>query len=222
MENEIIYILTNDSMPGYVKVGKTSTSLEQRIRELSSSTSVPIPFTCYYACTVDNASFVERQLHDAFGDNRINPKREFFKISPQRIMAALKLREISDITPREDYIDSKEDKEALQYVREKRSVFRFSLVDIPVGSELVFSRDESKRAKVIDDRNIEFNGEITSLSLSAKNILGYNYPVAGTDYWMYDDETLSERRNRIEHENAEMEAVVDHQAHFEAEVKKNK
>ncbi len=63
---QIIYILTNEAMPGYVKIGKTTTSLEQRIKELSSSTSIPLPFTCFYACTVRNCDFVERQLHEAF------------------------------------------------------------------------------------------------------------------------------------------------------------
>ena len=86
---EIIYILINEAMPGYVKIGKTSTSLEQRVRELSGSTSVPLPFTCFYACTVKDASFVERQLHDAFDNNRINPHREFFQISPERVVSPL-------------------------------------------------------------------------------------------------------------------------------------
>lgn len=71
--SEIIYILTNEAMPGYVKIGKTNTSLEQRVRELSSSTSVPLPFTVFYACTVSNAAFVEHQLHDTFDNNRVNP-----------------------------------------------------------------------------------------------------------------------------------------------------
>jgi hypothetical protein len=64
--NEIIYVLTNETMPGYVKIGKTNTNLEQRVRELSASTSVPLPFTVFYACTVKDAHFVEHQLHDAF------------------------------------------------------------------------------------------------------------------------------------------------------------
>ncbi|MFA5207739.1 MAG: GIY-YIG nuclease family protein [Candidatus Paceibacterota bacterium] len=195
---DIIYIVINEAMPGYVKIGKTSTSLEQRIRELSSSTGVPLPFTCFYACTVKDASFVEHQLHDAFDDSRTNPKREFFQISPERVVAALKLAEIENITPRDDFVDNKEDQQALHQARARRSIFKFSMVDIPVGSELVFSRDETKKAKVIDDRLIEFEGKKTSLSLSAQKILGYKSGVAGTDYWMYEDETLDERRRKFE------------------------
>jgi hypothetical protein len=198
--NDIIYILINEAMPGYVKIGKTSTSLEQRIRELSGSTSVPLPFTCFYACTVNNSSFVEHQLHDAFDNNRVNPKREFFQIAPERVVAALKLAQIEDITPKRDFVDSPEDQKSLDQARTIRSRFNFDMVGIPVGSELTFSRDENAKAKVIDSHYVEFNGEKISLSKSAQNILGYEYGIAGTDYWMYDGETLDERRQRIESE----------------------
>lgn len=199
--NEIIYILTNEAMPGYVKIGKTSTSLEQRIRELSASTSIPLPFTCFYACTVHNATFVEHQLHDAFDDNRINPRREFFQISPERVVSALKLAEIENITPKNDFVDSQEDQHALNQARaEIRARFNFKMVHIPVGAELVFSRDENIKAKVVDERSINFNNEITSLSASAQKILNYDYGVQGTAYWMYEGETLDERRRKIEGE----------------------
>lgn len=198
---EIIYILINEAMPGYVKIGKTSTSLEQRIRELSTSTSVPLPFTCFYACVVENSTFVEHQLHDAFDNNRINPRREFFQISPERVVAALKLAEIENITPRKDYVESVEDQKALNQVRaEMREKFKFKMVNIPAGAELNFSRDENIKAVVIDNKSISFNGAITSLSASAQKILGYDYGVQGTAYWMYDGETLDERRRRLESE----------------------
>lgn len=201
--NEIIYILINEAMPGYVKIGKTSTNLEQRIRELSASTSVPLPFTCFYACTVKNVAFVEHQLHDAFDNNRINPKREFFQISPERVVSALKLVEIEDITPKKDFVESKEDQHALNQARaEKRTQFHFKMVNIPIGAELVFSRDENIKAKVIDNKSISFNNKITSLSASAQEILGYDYGVQGTAYWMYEGETLDERRKRLEGEEA--------------------
>lgn len=198
--NEIIYILINEAMPGYVKIGKTSTSFEQRIRELSSSTSIPIPFTCFYACTVNDAAFVEHQLHDAFDNNRVNPKREFFQIAPERVVSALKLAQIEDITPKQDFVDSPEDQQSLNQARNIRERFNFDMVGIPIGSELVFSRDENAKATVVDSHYIEFNGEKISLSKSAQKILGYDYGVAGTDYWMYKEETLDELRRRLESE----------------------
>jgi hypothetical protein len=198
---EIIYILTNEAMPGYVKIGKTNTSLEQRVRELSSSTSIPLPFTVIYACTVLNANFVEHQLHDAFDDNRINPRREFFKIDPERVVAALKLAQIENITPKNDIVDSPEDQKALNKARQVRSRFNFDMVDIPVGTELYFSRDDSIKAMVVGrsgSETIEYNGSLTSLSKAAQEILGYSNVVSGTAYWSYDGETLDERRQRFE------------------------
>ena len=198
--NEIIYILINEAMPGYVKIGKTSNSLEQRIRELSGSTSVPLPFTCFYACTVNNSAFVEHQLHDAFDNNRVNPKREFFQIAPERVVSALKLAQIEDITPKKDFVESPEDQQSLNQARTIREKFNFNMVNIPIGSELIFSRDENVRAIVIDNHSIALNGEKISLSKSAQKILGYEYGVAGTDYWMYRGETLDELRRRLESE----------------------
>jgi len=201
--NEIIYILTNEAMPGYVKIGKTSTSLEQRIRDLSASTSVPLPFTCFYACSVKNSTFVEHQLHDAFDNNRINPRREFFQIAPERVVAALKLAEIENVTPKRDLIESKEDREAHEEAIERRGRFNFELAKIPLGAEIYFSRDENQKAKVIDlrsSKSIEFNGKVASVSDSARELLGVSYGVAGTDYWMFDGETLDERRKRMEQE----------------------
>jgi len=199
--NEVIYILTNEAMPGYVKIGKTNNDLEQRVRELSASTSVPLPFTVFYACIVKNAQFVEHQLHDAFDDNRVNPKREFFRVAPERVVAALKLAEIENITPKRDIVETKEDQEALDAARKIRSRFNFEMVKIPIGAELYFSRDENIKAKVVDTHaanSIEYNGKKTSLSRSAQRILGYDYGVAGTDYWMYEGETLDERRRKLE------------------------
>jgi len=150
-----------------------------------------------FACTVKDAQFVEHQLHDAFDNNRINPKREFFQIAPERVVSALKLAEIENITPKKDFVENKEDQQALIKARKIREKFNFDMAKIPVGAELVFSRDESIKAKVLDNHSVEYDGKKTSLSNSAQKILGYDYGVAGTDYWMYEGETLDERRKKI-------------------------
>lgn len=226
----IIYILRNEAMPGYIKIGKTSLGLlEQRIRDLSN-TSVPIPFTCFYAARVMNMHFVEKQLHDAFDNHRTNPKREFFQIAPERVVAALKLAELEDVTPKKEFVTTKEDSDALNEARERRSIFNFEMVDIPQNTELSFSRDESIKARVIDNRSVEFNGKVTSLSASAREILGYDYGVAGTDYWKYEGETLDERRRRFERglnepspmELIQMDAEVDTYLQLQEDIARGK
>lgn len=209
----IIYVLTNEAMPGYVKIGKTSTSLEQRIRELSSSTSVPISFTCFYACTVKDMHFVERQLHDAFDNDRINPRREFFRIAPERVVAALKLAELEDITPPKDFVESAEEQHALDEARKRRAVFRFSLVGIHKGAILIFTRDPNVTCIVVDDRKVDFGGEVMSLSVAAHRALrqiGVEWKaVQGPLYWKYDGETLDERRIRFEEGDEPTEEEIE-------------
>src|SRR3989338_10275153 len=126
----IVYILTNEAMPGYIKIGKTSTSVEQRILELSRSSAVPLPFECYYAARVADMDKVEEALHDAFGDHRANPRREFFNISPERVVAILKLLTLEDVTPsRNTGVEFREDAIAIERARKKRSAFNFKMVD---------------------------------------------------------------------------------------------
>lgn len=194
--NEIVYVLINEAMPGYVKIGRT-TNLEQRIRSLDT-TSVPLPFECFYACTVKDANFVEQQLHDTFLDTRVRSSREFFEVSPDRVVSAMKLAEIENVTPKKDYVETAEDQKALNQARTRRAVFNFGLVGIPVGAELSFVNDENVKVRVVDNRTVDFNGKITSLSKAAQDILGVDWPAQGPIYWVYEGETLDERRNRLE------------------------
>jgi len=199
MDNEIVYILINEAMPGYVKIGITS-NLEQRIRSLDT-TSVPLPFECFYACTVQNARLTEQRLHDAFLDNRVRTSREFFEISPERVVSALKLAEIENVTPGQDYVESEEDQKALNEARERRAMFNFEMVDIPVGAQIHFIHDPEQVATVVQQRGqqtIEFAGVLTSPSAAAKQLLAVDWPAQGTLYWMYEGETLDERRRRME------------------------
>ncbi|OHA41139.1 MAG: hypothetical protein A3J31_00230 [Candidatus Taylorbacteria bacterium RIFCSPLOWO2_02_FULL_48_16] len=192
--NEIVYILTNEAMPDYIKIGKTN-NVVRRIQDLDW-TNIPLPFQCYYAARVKDASFAETQIHSIFADNRVRSNREFFKVNPERVVAAIKLIELENVTPKNDNGEHPEVKEELEKIYTKR--YNFKAADIPVGTELTFTRNPSVKARVVANSNIEINGETKSLSRAARDLLGYSYAVAGPLYWMYEDETLDERRKRIE------------------------
>ncbi|WP_051093269.1 GIY-YIG nuclease family protein [Sphingobium indicum] len=84
----IIYVLTNDAMPGMIKIGRTSgEGVERRVAELSRATGVPLPFKVAVARSVHDAHKVEKALHTAFGPDRVNPSREFFAIAEHRAVA---------------------------------------------------------------------------------------------------------------------------------------
>jgi hypothetical protein len=46
--------LTNSSMPGLVKIRITESNVEDRIKGLDT-TSVPVPFECFYAAQITDA-----------------------------------------------------------------------------------------------------------------------------------------------------------------------
>lgn len=196
--NETIYILTNEAMPGYIKIGYTYGSLEDRLRQLDT-TSMPLPFEVYYACEVEDAKEDERWMHEILGDKRVRDRREFFKMDPERAVIALQRIQLREIETYTSIATPTQQKEIAQK-KKIRSRFDFDKYGIPVGAEIYFSRDENVNARVLSKNRIELNGLEVSLSQSAEQILGFG-PVAGTLYWMYEGETLDERRRRMDNEN---------------------
>ncbi len=198
-----VYILINEAMPGLVKIGRTATSVKQRISELNSPAGIPLPFTCYYAARVDDCVKVERKLHEAFGDHRVRDKREFFWLSPHRAQAALELAALEDVTPREEIIDEFPEDAERGLIREnnRRILPTFSQYQIPIGSTLHLTKDSSIVATVDGERSVSYNGEIMSLSAAALQglrQLGYNWKSAhGAAYWEYEGETIWDRFERL-------------------------
>tara|TARA_B100001287_G_scaffold228911_1_gene199149 strand:+ start:64 stop:672 length:609 start_codon:yes stop_codon:yes gene_type:complete len=194
---DTVYILTNEAMPGLVKIGRTSKPIEERLKELGSKTGVPLPFSCYYAAEVDDAAKLEDVFHKAYADNRVNPNREFFSISPEAARTILKEFEISDRTVSEQFEDDAE-KAAFEKISKVRSFFDFNEIGINPGEEVEFVRDSTIKATVYDDSTINFNGKITSLSAAAGEILNKDKDVKsrynGVLYWSYKGQTLYELR----------------------------
>lgn len=197
----IVYILTNEAMPGLIKIGLTNSTVEQRMITLDN-TSIPLPFECYYAARVSDSAKIERALHVGLGDHRIRNSREFFRMEPYRAKAILELLAIEDVTPGNSVFAEPEDQEALTRAVEARPPFKFSLAKIPVGAVLNFAKDETITAEVIDDKRIKFRDRDMSLSGAALEIvseLGYSWKqIAGPQWWLYEGMTLSELRNQQE------------------------
>lgn len=202
MTKGIIYILTNEAMEGYVKIGKTSNNVEERMRQLDT-TSVPLPFECYHASEVDDMDKAEKLLHDAFDDIRTRPRREFFEIAPERVRSALRLAEVADVTPRGEVVEDAADSIALEKAHKQRSRFNFSLISIEAGTILYHRKDETITCEVLNDREVNYNGERTSLSraaLDAYHSLGYDWKsVSGPETWMFEGKSLDLLRKEIEY-----------------------
>ena len=189
-----VYILINEAMPGIIKIGWTDKKVEERMKELDK-TSTPVPFTCYFAKRVEDPTFVESKLHEAFDEFRIRDNREFFRMSPDQAKAALEIATGTDVTPKDDVVESESDRVALNKER-NRNRFNFDEAGIEPGEILEFKKDPSIKAKVLENGQIDFRGTRTSLSQSALIIvqeMGYKWnKIAGPQFWMYKGKTLYE------------------------------
>ena len=84
-----LYCVSNQSMPGILKVGMTEQSPEIRLNEANSSDTwrPPTPYKIEFAKKVLNPKQKETTLHNLLSQytERINPKREFFRVSSEEV-----------------------------------------------------------------------------------------------------------------------------------------
>ncbi|WP_446496955.1 DUF4041 domain-containing protein [Humibacillus xanthopallidus] len=95
-----VYVISNIGAfgEGVVKIGMTR-RLEpmDRIRELGDA-SVPFTFDVHALFFSDDAVTIEAMLHREFAQqrlNKVNPRREFFRVRPQQVLEALTEHKVS-------------------------------------------------------------------------------------------------------------------------------
>jgi hypothetical protein len=86
-----IYLLINYSMPGLLKIGLTTRPVDERMRELSGSTSVPTPFVLVFDVLVSDCRAAEKRLHDVLTEKgyRAASNREFFTAPIDQVIRAM-------------------------------------------------------------------------------------------------------------------------------------
>jgi hypothetical protein len=84
-----LYLLVNRSMPGLVKIGKTTREPGERMRELGGVTGVPTPFELVFKVFVDDCSAAERLVHERLERHRVSTRREFFDVSTDEAIHAM-------------------------------------------------------------------------------------------------------------------------------------
>lgn len=110
-EKGYVYILTNPSFrEDWVKIGKSSRSVEERIKELDT-TAIPLPFEIYATLRTKKFDIAERHVHhmiDRLTTLRIRRNREFFNIKPDEALDIFKdVADLLDDAVIEIYHDGK-------------------------------------------------------------------------------------------------------------------
>ena len=193
-KKNIVYIVTNEGMPGMIKIGVTD-NLAQRLRDLDN-TSVPLPFECYYAVEVNDANDIETKLHRGLVKSRVRQRREFFNVSPEEAKQLLSIAEGKNVTPSFTETETEDDNQALKTAHKRRENFRFDMVGILVGTKLQFKNDSDIECEVLESNKVLYKDEAMSISKSAALVLDTDFPVQGTLFWYYQGESLDSIRNK--------------------------
>jgi hypothetical protein len=85
-----VYAVSNASMPGILKIGRTARMPDARLREMNGRTETPTPFRIEAVIRSSNAAWTERAVHERLGDSRVNERREFFRVTPSKALETMK------------------------------------------------------------------------------------------------------------------------------------
>jgi T5orf172 domain len=100
-----VYVLSNPSLPqGTIKIGMSDRDPKLRAEELYT-TGVPTRFHVEYYAFVENPQDVERAVHKLLADVRVSDSREFFMLSLDSAVSAI--RKVAIDIKYEEYSDKR-------------------------------------------------------------------------------------------------------------------
>jgi hypothetical protein len=86
-----VYVLSNPTQPGLLKIGYTKKLPEERAKQISSATGVALPYKVEWAYQCFNGEMVEREVHHKLKAQRVNNSKEFFQISLEEAKETINL-----------------------------------------------------------------------------------------------------------------------------------
>lgn len=145
MKRGYVYILSNTSMPGLLKIGRSTGGGEHRAKGLYV-TGVPERFHLEFELLADDANELETLVHERLQDHRVNDDREFFKCSVDEAIHALLDVFASERDLRVCYVDEYSAVEAAAHLAFKINTHPFRMCNA-----FHFMTDEE--AKELENRN---------------------------------------------------------------------
>jgi hypothetical protein len=89
---EWIYVLVNRLMPGIIKIGMTTTTVNQRVKEINSATGVIDKWFPIFTYKCVHSHDLEQEIHKYLQNqgHRINPNREGFDLDVKTAINVIK------------------------------------------------------------------------------------------------------------------------------------
>ena len=76
-----VYIMSNPTMPSFLKIGYTRKNPDERAKQISNSTGVALPYKVEWAFHCYNGFELEQECHHKLERYRVSNNREFFQMS---------------------------------------------------------------------------------------------------------------------------------------------
>ena len=207
-----VYIVRNPLFPTLFKIGFTTKKFVED-RGLNAS-NIPEAFEVIREYECDDFEQTEKLFHSTFDQFRYysqldgrGKQTEYFSVSCLSNAVAWidKLKGLTDIT-----VTVKAEVEAIEEDEEKthksifdkskvvprRSAFDFYEMGIPKGATLQFLKNKSVHVKVVDNKQVEYDGKIHALSrLTAQLLKSPSKYVAPMPNWSYEGKSLHDFYN---------------------------
>jgi len=103
-----VYVMSNPSMPGLLKIGYTERPVEERLQEANQpNTWIPTQFTLEMSKYVYEPQKKEMTLHHILDGDRVNPRREFFRVEMEKVKTLFELMDAYDTPEPEPDADTR-------------------------------------------------------------------------------------------------------------------
>lgn len=230
-----VYILKNPSFGDeWVKIGRTGKNdIMVRVNQLNSSEATPFGFRIYATYEVDDDITIEREIHNLFDEIHYelrareivygHPRtKEFFNVTPEKAYNIFKsiaiMRGDTDklkmYPPNDENVREDNDAANLSSGRNRARNTTFEMIGIVPNTQLKFLYNDYYCTTVNRKNKVSYNGEEFTISALALKIGRENFGwtgscVNGFEYFTFEDETLWNRRKRIELNNEENDNLGD-------------
>jgi hypothetical protein len=89
--NQWVYVLSNPTTPGLLKIGYITQTPDERAKQISNATGVALPYKVEWAFKCFDGEQLEGEVHRKLIEYRINNQREFFQIDLENAKKVIKL-----------------------------------------------------------------------------------------------------------------------------------
>lgn len=196
MAKGIVYIMTT-SVSGLIKIGKTGTaSYQERMRFLESNGYYNVAgLKRFFAIELDDYDDKESLLHEIFNKHQVGSS-ELFALDQELTRQLLLSFEGQVIYP--ENINKEREFDQVAETRKQGALFSFYRKGLKDGDTISFITDQSIKATVVGEREVEYAGQKWKLSpltykiFEQKNQLNNSGAYQGAAYWIYNDKKLKD------------------------------